>query len=165
MGRKLKGALVVSVALNVFLAGFVAGRIIGDEGDKTSRRIEFAAGAPYGMLRHSSSLPPDSRDIMRREFRNALPEMREIKAETMRLRRELNDLLAAPTFDQQAISEKMRAVRAARDRQHVIYDNAFLEAIASLSPDDRRRLIEAAKQRRLERDSRRRCVGADCPSR
>ncbi len=147
MGRGVIIGLTLSIALNVFAVGFISGRIISD--DKTPPPISMGRGdSPFGLMRHASVLPPESREAFRDIVRAELPSMRDRRRQTHVMRRELAELIAAPEFDREAVKAKMTELDALQSGQRSAFNDAFVNALATLSAEDRRLLVEQAGKHR-----------------
>ncbi|GEM_PF-1642587 len=159
MGRGLIIALLVlSVALNVYILGVHSGRLLhGAFPHKPPHheQTRFAEPeSPFRMLRHAEELSPDSRDKFRDALRAGLPKVREDHQEKRRLRKELGELLSADQLDRQAIEAKMSEIQALETNQRELLNKAFLDALETLSADERRQLLKASDERRAKRRER-----------
>jgi uncharacterized membrane protein len=132
-------ALAVSVALNLFLAGVVAGRIGGQaaQGVQAQRNLE-AALAP---------LPEAKRDAVRREIRRVMPEVRRDQQAVQQARAAAAAELLRPQPDGAALDRHFREVQVRTTSMQHALQQAFKRAAADLTPEERRALIEAAKRR------------------
>jgi uncharacterized membrane protein len=132
-------ALAVSVALNLFLAGVVAGRIGGQaaQGVQAKRNLE-AALAP---------LPDAKREAVRRELRRAMPDVRRDLQAVQQARAAAAEELLRPQPDGAALDRHFREVQTRTASMQHALQQAFKRAAADLSVEERRVLIEAAKRR------------------
>lgn len=158
MGRGLIiGLLVVSAALNIFFVGVHSGRLLhGALPQKPAHeKIRIAEpDNPFRVLRHAEELSPESREKFRLAVKSALPSARENYQETKRLRKELSDLLLADEWDRETVAAKMEEIQALQVSQRAAFDKAFLDALETLTADERRQLMKAAEDHRLERRER-----------
>jgi uncharacterized membrane protein len=130
-------ALIVSVVINLALAGFVVGRLT-------------AAGPappmldPYlGSLRALHVLPDDRaatlRPLLREHFRGLRPDVREMR----RAQSGINQALATDPFDPAQLDEALAAFRAvllqSQERSH----QALIQLAGSLTTEERAALREA----------------------
>lgn len=140
-GRRNWIALVaaVSVALNLFLAGVVAGRIGGQaaQGVQAQRSLE-AALAP---------LPDAKREAVRRELRQAMPQVRRDLQAMQQARAAAAEELLRPQPDGAALDRHFREVQTRTTSMQHALQQAFKRAAADLTVEERRALIEAAKRR------------------
>jgi uncharacterized membrane protein len=119
-------ALAISVALNVFLLGFFAARVVRRSHDG---RFFDESGE------HST--------VLRESWRK--------RAETLRGRREAVDLarrgvraaLLAEPFDAEALTTALAALRAETNQTQAALDQALVEFARGLSAEDRKKLAEA----------------------
>jgi uncharacterized membrane protein len=132
-------ALAVSVALNLFLAGVVAGRIGGQaaQGVQAQRNLE-AALAP---------LPEPKRDVVRRELRRVMPDVRRDQQAVQQARAAAAAELLRAQPDSAALDLHFREVQVRTTSMQNALQQAFKRAAADLTVEERRALIEAAKRR------------------
>lgn len=132
-------ALAASVALNLFLAGVVAGRFGGQaaQGVQAQRNLE-AALAP---------LPEAKRDAVRRELRRVMPEVRRDQQAMQQARAAIAEELSRPQLDAAALDRHFREVQTRTTSMQHALQQAFKRAAADLTPEERRALIEASKRR------------------
>lgn len=161
MGKGLIIALAASLGLNFFAAGFVLHDVLNPR-DQTALtapdRDQALRGVAHGrgLMGAAESLPPQSRRAFRAAFRQALPDMR-VRHRDLRARQgELVALFQAERWDDDAIAAKMAEIRDIRAGQQQAFDTALSAAMGALAQEDRDRLLEAARQRRVERQQRRR---------
>ncbi len=153
MGRGLIIILVVSLALNVFAAGFFSGRVISKEGPplRQAQEQRMRIDSPFALMNYAGELPPEIRDDFRGQIRGKLPVLRRQHQDTQKLRRELADLIAADEWDRDAVMAKSEEIKAAQDRQREVFNAAFIDAIETLPAAERKKLIEKAGQNRMGR--------------
>jgi uncharacterized membrane protein len=132
-------ALAVSVALNLFLGGVVAGRIGG--------QAMQSGHAQRGLETALASLPEGTREAVRRELRRAMPEVRRDLQAMQRARAAAAEELLRPQPDDAALDRHFREVQLRTASVQHALQQAFKRAAASLTPEERRALIETAKQR------------------
>jgi uncharacterized membrane protein len=132
-------ALAVSVALNLFLAGVVAGRVGGQamQGMQAKRSLE-ATLAP---------LPEAKRDAVRRELRRVLPEVRRDFQAIQQARAAAAEELLRAQPDGAVLDRHFREVQVRTTAMQHALQQAFKRAAADLTVEERRTLIEAAKRR------------------
>ena len=180
MGRGLIAVLALSLAANVFLGGFVVGRLVGaptqsaeqtgardgrtyedgvrDKGGKVKRKLnprgEFGPDAGAALFFGLRNAPPGVRETFREVFIANAADMRERRREIFEARDGLRDVLTAPDWDraaaEAAIAKLMAAEQARRDTQNA----AVLEAFSKLSDEDRKALSELAKAFRSDKGAR-----------
>lgn len=132
-------ALAVSVALNLFLGGLIAGRLTGQatQGVQAKRNLDELL-AP---------LPEAKRALVRREVRRVMPDVRRDLQATQRARAALAEEFARAQPDPAAIDRHFREVQTRTTSMQESLQQAFKRAAAELTPEERRTLIEAAKRR------------------
>ena len=111
MGRGIVIALALSLAANVFLGGFVAGRMAGGPHHRD--------GAPAFSMRRDgpdgfSDLTPAARDSLRRAFKARRAASREQFRAARELHEEFVDILSADVYDR-AAAEALAAKFEAAD--------------------------------------------------
>ena len=150
--------LFISLGVNVFTLGHLSGRMIaGHPGhEKHERGVRGGFEDPFKIMRYAEELSPELRERFREAFRKELPALRAEYHVIGGLRRELGVLMSAEDWDSDAIAAKLDEIDAARDRQHVLFNRAFLGAFESLPAAERKRLIDTANERRAERKKQRR---------
>lgn len=155
MGRGLIIALGASLALNVFAGGFIAGRLLGEPPRRAP--IETAGPVdPFRLMRHAGSLPPEAREAFRGSLREARGPMREDFRKMRALREELRAVIRAEEWDEAEARRLFGVIAARQGDQLSRLEDALIEALGSLSAEDRRLLIESAESREAERRERRR---------
>ena len=131
--------LAISVALNLFLGGVLAGRLTGQatQGVQAKRNLDELLTA----------LPEDKRALVRRELRQAMPEVRRDLQATQKARAALAEEFARPQPDAAALDRHFKEVQVRTTAMQDALQQAFKRAAANLSVEERRALIEAAKRR------------------
>jgi len=128
--------LFASVLLNLFLAGVVTGRLAG-------------AGPVSEVFAPASAPAASVRELMQERFR-ALPladrlrfraamaahrdTLRPTGAALLRARMHVLTVLAAPTYDPQAMADALSAVREATTAAQVAMHDALVQSLGTLSP-------------------------------
>ncbi|NBQ81569.1 MAG: periplasmic heavy metal sensor [Betaproteobacteria bacterium] len=132
-------ALVASVALNLFLCGVFAGRIGSQltQGVRAQRNVE-AALAP---------LPEAKRNVVIRELRRVMPEVRRDQQAVQQARAAAAEELLRPQPDSAALDRHFREVQVRTTSMQNTLQQALKRAAADLTPEERRALIEAANRR------------------
>jgi uncharacterized membrane protein len=128
--------LAASLGANLFLGGWLAGRLTG-ETSQAKRNLD-AIVAP---------LPEDKRALVRKEVRSAMPEVRRNFQAMQAARAALAEELVKPELDQAALDRHFREVQARTTAIQAGLQQAFKRAATSLTPEERRAVIEALKRR------------------
>jgi len=134
--------LFASVLLNLFLAGVITGRLAG-------------SGPVAEMFAPASTPGASARELILERFR-ALPladrlrflatmaahrdTLRPAAAALMRARMHVLTVLAAPTYDPQAMADALAAVRQETTAAQVALHDALVQSLGKLSPAARARL-------------------------
>jgi len=137
----MAAALVVSVALNVFVLGFFAGR--GLDRDTAGGRDHVAAGPePDFVLRTlARQLPEETRADLRASFRERREQLRPTFRELRAVRGRLAELLTAEDYDEAAVRETMAEMRRVEARLKQPVHETIADALAGLSAEQRRAFV------------------------
>lgn len=147
-GRGLKIALALSLALNLSIAGLVAGAWLSDHGPRSDRRSP-SRDLAFGPV--TDALSPEDRRALRREFLARAPEFRAARQEA---RAELATLLAAlraEPFDPAALSTALAAIQTRNSDRLEIGRTLIETRLLSMDAADRRAFadrLDAALRRR-----------------
>jgi uncharacterized membrane protein len=135
-------ALAVSLTLNVFVLGAMAGAL-GTRARMEPRRPP-PAGAP--LMRVGEQLPPDVRQAFRERLRAegqaAQPLLQQSRAARMEAARAFNE----PTFDRAAAIAALARSREAETAAREKLDTAIVDFAAGLPVDQRSQLGQALRQ-------------------
>jgi len=152
VGRGLMIVLAASLACNVFLGGFVAGRMIGKP----------PPGPPRGELEMerifgaSEVLSEEGRKAFRGVFFESRDALRESRRKVREARRSMSESLNTQPWDDEAIDQAIADFHAAQDAHRTVQTALFVEAFKVLSIEDRKALMEHQARKRRPRDGRRR---------
>ncbi|TPK36145.1 periplasmic heavy metal sensor [Mesorhizobium sp. B2-5-3] len=135
-GRKL---LIASVALNVFLAGALAGGAV--------RLRSGKAGQGYSLEAAGGRLPDQERRIFRKALREVRRESRQVILDGQQARREAADLLRQPTLDTAALTAALERARNADVTMRMRLEQRIVEFAAASSAEDRGVLAEGLTRR------------------
>ncbi len=137
--------LLVSLAINVALTGFVAGRLA----PHGPRPADFdPALGPLRMLR---DLPEERRDALRNAVR---AHFRGMRGDIQRLRaaqREINEALAEEPFEPNHMRTALDGFRSALMDSQVDNHESLVQIAAAMTPAERRMLREAMTRSRHDR--------------
>ena len=141
MGSKwLIGVLVVSIVVNLLLAGFIVGRMSGDSG--------FRGGlGPAPSLPQLRFLEPDRQ----REVTQGLQSRRELRPilrELHRSQKQIRAAFVAEPFEKEALTEALAEFRGRLEESQALSHKKLVAVAARLTPDERRRLTKAMDRRR-----------------
>jgi uncharacterized membrane protein len=137
--RKLRLALLCSVAINLLGVGLIGGAII-------------AGGPPrpyteYGLKSFARSMPPERGDILRQAIEQHRPKIRELREAARAARLEATDVLVAPNYDKPKLRESLVRIDDAETKLRTLVSDVFLDAAEKLTPEERRALAEWWKKR------------------
>lgn len=143
----LLGLLVISVAVNLFFVGAIGFRMM--------RVSEFREARP---------LPPNLgwivRDLSEERRQQLIPNLREGATDILPLRRDIfaaqrqvNELIAAPDFDSDALDSAFARLRAASDRYQQATQQQTVDILNELTVEERQSVLDFVR-RRGPRDGR-----------
>ena len=130
-------ALILSVAVNLALAGFIMGR--------TGLRgfAEMAPDPSLGAFRVLRELPESRRDalrpMMRDHFREVRPDLRRLRA----AQEDIGRALAAEPYAPEALAEALSRFRDALLASQAHSHQALMALAAQMTPEERRRMLDA----------------------
>lgn len=140
--RWVRGLIVTSVVLNVFLAGaFVSGAVWL----KNAR-----AGAGYSLETAGGRLPEQDRKAFRQALRQVRMESRQIILDGQQARQEAADLLQQPVVDKAALAAALERARNADITVRTRLEQAIVDFAANTSPENRS-VLASALMRHIER--------------
>ena len=154
MARGMKIALMLSLIFNVFAIGVFAGQYFAD-GQRESAAVPRSIGNPMRMMRYARELPPESKEKFREVLRADIPELREKRDELRALQRVYDNALQAKTWNRAAVETALHDVQTARAEIRTLIDKTFIDAVETLSHEDRALLRETERKRRGNRERRR----------
>ncbi len=142
MSTRIKWLLAVSLVLNVFLVGGIAGGMYrwwsaGPQTAAVQRSLRLAAEA----------LPAERRDTFRDTLRNARRDIQPTVREARESRRELVRLLAAPQFDRPAVEAALGRARQADAVIRARVEREVVEFASTLPEDERNKFVQGLVQR------------------
>ncbi|MEO1015305.1 MAG: periplasmic heavy metal sensor [Pseudomonadota bacterium] len=170
MGRAVTIALAASLAANVFLGGYVTGRLTSGSTDKGHIVGPPNMGAPgpgrppSRMLGEALFLSDSARAAIREAAGPRWEGFRRSREQSLALRREVRDALSAENFDREAAQtalEALWAFHASREQERTDF---LLSVFETLPPEERKAVVEsflnsdmrARKLRRKRLEERRR---------
>ena len=144
-GRGLKIALAVSLALNLAVAGLVAGAWLSDHGPRRDMPRDLSFG-PF-----TEALSPQDRRALRREFLSRAPEFRAARQEARAVFDRLLAALRAEPFDPAALTSALAAIQT-RNSDRLELGRSLIETrLLTMEEADRRAFadrLDAALRRR-----------------
>ncbi|MEM9624326.1 MAG: periplasmic heavy metal sensor [Pseudomonadota bacterium] len=123
--------LVVSLALNLALGGFLLGRASG---------MGPAADPTHMFPRWARSLPEPRREavrpLIREYFTSVRPNLRQLREQ----RRVVHQAIRAEPFDAQVLEDALAEMRGLQDEIFMVSDQSFVRFVAQLDPAERAQL-------------------------
>lgn len=135
MKRPLLWGLVASLALNLFLLGFVAARHLREHGDLDRR--------PTGAFRLDRALRDSELTELRQTMRKRMAEQRPARMELRRARHEVRSALEAEPFERARLEAVLSDLRARSLEVQQGMHQVFVDVAQDLTPEQRRRLADA----------------------
>jgi uncharacterized membrane protein len=139
-------ALSLSVVLNLFLLGLVAGHLLGGSG---TREISMAPMA-RAVERAEAVLGPADAAAFRAALERDRPRYAGSAVQIALARRALARQLVAEPFDPRAATQALAVWHTSWDRFVDDFSGPLIDALGAISPQGRRRLVDARRER-LER--------------
>lgn len=136
--RRLKYALVASLALNLLIIGAVAGTMMGHG----RHPLRGGQGEDFGMMGLTRVLPEDRRKEMRKLLRADRENLRPLMDEVRTARRAAADKLAAEPFDRAALEAAIANVAEKERTLRQSAVTAFIGHAERLKPDERAKLAD-----------------------
>lgn len=136
-------ALALSSVLNLFLLGVIAGHFLGRGG---AREVAFAPMA-RALERAEAVLSPADAAAFRATLDREGPRYAQSAEQVTAARRALARQIAAEPFDPRAASQALAAWRTSWDRFVGDLSGPLIDALGSISPQGRQRLVDTRRQR------------------
>lgn len=141
MSKGLFAALALSLGVNIFFGGFVAGRMLGGPRHPPFDRGPHEAGAM--MAPDLKALSPQGRTAFRAVFEAAHETLRD-RHRTLRERRAaFAAALAADPFDPAQAKAALVDLHSVTGEQQAAFATLMIDAVEKLSADDRRALAKS----------------------
>jgi uncharacterized membrane protein len=137
--RKLRTALLCSLAVNLLGVGLIAGTFIA--GPPHVSRGEF------GLKGFSHTLPPERGEMLRQSFHQHRPKIRELREAARAARLEATSVLVAEPYDKAKLRTSLTGVDEAESKLRSLVSDYFIDAAEKLTPQERVALAEWWKQR------------------
>lgn len=141
MNRGLAIALFASLAVNIFLGGFVVGRLAGGPPHSGFGHPRHEAGLM--MFPDLDALSPAGREMFREVFAARHQTLREHHRDLSRRRTAFTAALSADPFDRAKAKAALAELKAATDEQETAFAALIIDAFERLSAEDRKALVEA----------------------
>ena len=150
--------LVVSLIVNALLIGLLIGGGLGQRKAGPNPIGAGGAGAEQALIRGiDQSLPADQRRTVRRAFRDAFQGSRTERLRVRDARQNLARLLAAESYDADAVQQSFAELREADSAMKAQMQDLLATHFGSLSLEQRRAILQDLNRR----DGRRRAGPRD----
>jgi uncharacterized membrane protein len=153
--RSLKSLLVISIVVNIFLVGGIAGGVYRWKAAQESAQGSHPAPAPVSAQRGLRFVLQELAPPQRRAFRAALRDTRRDAAPLIEAsregRREVLRLLSAPELDRAAIDDALARTREADVGLRARIETTVVEYAATLPVDKRAELVDVLTHRPAQR--------------
>lgn len=144
--RRLLIALVVSLAVNLFLAGLIIGGAVVARRVAEWRPAVAAAQARTPLWRAADDLPFAQRRAFRQMFRQAGQDTRDLMQQSRALRREAIEAMEQPDYDAAAAIQKMNRARQLDGQARSEVEARILKFSATLTPAERDLLAQGLRR-------------------
>ncbi|RUU93662.1 periplasmic heavy metal sensor [Mesorhizobium sp. M7A.F.Ca.MR.176.00.0.0] len=131
--RWVRGLVIASVVLNVFLAGAFVGGAVWLRNAKSGVSLESAG----------RQLPEQDRKAFREALRQVRVQSRQIILDGQQARQQAADLLQQPVMDKAALSAALERARNADATVRTRLEQAIVDFAANTSPENRSVLAQA----------------------
>ena len=138
--RVLRIVLVISLIVNVFLVGLLAGQVVSGR----MANLPFGGAILRELPQIAQSLPEDDRATARRAFRQLARELMQGFRAVRTARQDVLDALSTEPFDVAALDRALMELRSRTDAAQAIAHQALLAIGPDLSPEGRAALAERA---------------------
>jgi uncharacterized membrane protein len=146
--RKMRILLILSVAVNIFVVGAIAG------GSYMWVRGNQAFGVGANWRRDAGvALPPQEREAYRQMIRQTMRDAQPIFGRAAKARGEAARLFVQPQFDAAAANAALAQARAADMQLRTQLEDRIVDFAAKLSFEDRRILAEGLSPGPLRRSA------------
>ena len=152
MGRPLKALLITSLALNLAIVGAAGGWMF--KWHRHGGHWHGHGGIERQLFRFSHSLPRDRRLALRQYFRERWKDVRPQSGTYKAVRDAAVAALSSEPYDRQKMAEVVRLSHEKRGVVREKFNEAFLDLIDQLTPDERKAFAKALKEDRLPRRHR-----------
>lgn len=136
--------LFVSLAFNLLLVGLIVGAMAA--GARLRREAPGAALSRADFAQIVATLPEESRRVVRRAVVRGWFQSRDNRNEAGRLRREAFEIAATEPYDAERTRAAFARMREADAATTGIYHDRIADALAELTPEQRRVALEAIRQ-------------------
>jgi uncharacterized membrane protein len=146
--KSLFVVLFVSLALNLFLIGAVAGGLVVGQRLRAAHPPPAARGGQPPLWRAADALPPEKASAYRAALRSGGPQMRDAMRQARAARQTAWSGLAEEPFDAAAAKQRLAAIRAQEAQARGLVDDRVVDFAAQLSPAERAVLVKGLTEQR-----------------
>jgi uncharacterized membrane protein len=139
-------ALIASLAINVFLAGWIAASFVQGR-PAGPRAMPAGPGAPFNLMRARLALEPAARAKVDAVWRDVRPEMRARAQAARAARQELQRQFAAEPLDPAKLDAAIAEVRRAGDQLSAVLLATMGKTARALSAAERKTFFDAGTTR------------------
>lgn len=139
--RRLSIALAVSVALNLFIAGFFVARGVSGRGMHGGRHHHGPFLGPRALLEAGG---PEAEPLVEGLMKRHGPELRKERGALRSARRGVHDALSREPFDAAALERALAELRARTGSSQAQMHEALVELARQLPAEQRKRLAKRA---------------------
>ena len=144
--------LIISVALNLLVAGLVAGRFIFGP----DRPHHLGMGPERMMQFDPSALDPTTREVLRHAFRQNNEAAKTMRRSLHKAQKEVRELLVDGSFDPEAMEAALLNLRTQMHQYQALRHKQMVDTLEQLTPEDRLRVYQFLSPPGLEAPSLRR---------
>lgn len=147
-GKWLVIALFLSVAVNLFLGGLIAGRFAaGERGQVALPAISAGQQRPGPIMQRMLAVVPEAeRPIIEAAFAKRRGEFQAAQQAVRQARQRVGAIMAAEPHDPQAQAAAFTELRGRVEASQRLLHEALTEAAQKLSPAARKQLVEFGRQ-------------------
>lgn len=139
-------ALVISVGINLLVAGFLVGRLASDGGSRGDRGNGWVA-----QWLDPSTLDPSTRKTLREAFKAHNKAARPARQRLVESQRSIRELLAQENFDPGAMRDALADLRAQMSQYQALRHEQMVTTLSKLPPEQRLRVYRFLSERGLRK--------------
>lgn len=139
--RKLRLALMASLAVNVLIIGVVAGSMLMHQHRKGPHK-------PNILLGFARTLPGERADMVRQNVADAQPNLETLRKAVRDARLGVREQLIVEPFDQAKLDAALDKIVQADTDEHKSRIAVFSKTVAQFTPEERRQLRDWLEKRR-----------------
>ena len=132
----LAGGLAVSLAVNLFFAGFIAARSMMPDRHIAERQLPA-----FNLRRYAGALPEKAQADLRQKFRKEKHQLATYYQDIRNAREELRALLTAEHLDEAAIRGKFTEIRAMETAMEERVQTLIVANLKNLDPEARKKAV------------------------